>query len=62
MIVSKKQEFIKNELEAIYEEFYTSVNQMILLEQFLRSLVEFANGNNSSYDLIYSKEEHYETK
>jgi len=51
MIVSKKQEFIKNELEAIYEEFYTSVNQMILLERFLKSLVAIANDETPHYNL-----------
>ena len=56
MIVTKKQEFIKNEIEVIYEEFYTSVNQIILLEKFLKSLVDFANGNSSNYDLIYDNE------
>jgi len=51
MTLSKKQEVIKNELEAIYEEFYTSINQMLLLEKFFKILVEFANGDHTEDDM-----------
>jgi len=47
----ERQEFIKKETEAIYEEFNAYVGQMILLKPFLKNLAEVANGANSNYDL-----------
>jgi len=47
----ERQEFIKNETNAIYEEFNACVSQMVLLKPFLKNLVNVANGASPNYDL-----------
>jgi len=48
---NKNHELLKSELEAVYKEFYSSINQMLLLEKFFKILVEVANGANLNDDL-----------
>jgi len=43
--------FVKNELEAIYEEFDTYINQLILLKPFMKDLIQVLNGLEPSYRL-----------
>ena len=47
----ERQEFIKKETNAIYEEFNAYVSQMILLKPFLKNLADVANGANPNYEL-----------
>lgn len=47
----ERQEFIKKETKAIYEEFDAYLNQMIILKPFLKNLADVANGANSGYNL-----------
>jgi len=48
---TERQKFIKHETKAIYEEFNTYLNQMILLKPFLKNLADVASGADSNYDL-----------
>ena len=47
----ERQEFIKKEIEAIYEEFNAYVNQLNILKPFFQNLVDVANGANTIYEL-----------
>ena len=48
---TERQEFIKNETTAIYEEFNAYISQMILLKPFIKNLADVANGATPNYDL-----------
>ena len=48
---TERQEFMKNETRAIYEEFNNYISQMILLKPFLKNLADVASGENPNYDL-----------
>ena len=48
---AEREEFVKNETKAIFEEFNTYLNQMILLRPFLKNLADVAGGANPNYDL-----------
>ena len=43
--------FVKNELEAIYEEFDKYINQLIILKPFIKDLMQVLNGLEPSYKL-----------
>jgi len=48
---TNRQEYIQQELEAIYEEFSTYIEQLTILKPFLKDLVAVANGAEPSYKL-----------
>ncbi len=43
--------FIQNELEAIYEEFDTYLNQLIILKPFIKDLIQASKGLEATYKL-----------
>jgi len=48
----ERKEFIKNELEAVYEEIDNSINQLVMSRSFLKNLVNVANGESPKYKKI----------
>lgn len=51
MTENEKQEFIRKEIEAIYEEIDITINSLILSRRFLKQLVDVANGAEPDYQL-----------
>lgn len=49
---NERQEFIKNEMGAIYEEFCDALNQIMILKPFIKQLVDVANGINYNLDNV----------
>ncbi len=51
MTEQKRQEFIKKELQAIYDEFNANISQLIILKPFLKDLISVVDGAEPRYDL-----------
>jgi hypothetical protein len=51
MNTEERQEFILKEIEAIYEEFDTYLNQLIILKPFIKDLIAVAKGADPTYQL-----------
>lgn len=47
----QKQEFIKKEMQAIYDEFNVCVSQLNMLKPFVKDLIDVADGAEPTYDL-----------
>lgn len=43
--------FVKNELETIYEEFDAYINQLLILKPFIKDLIQVVNGAQPRYKL-----------
>lgn len=48
----ERKEFIIQEIEAIYDEFETSVNQLVLLKSFFKDLISVSKGAKPSSDVV----------
>ncbi len=48
----ERQEFIKKELQAIYDEFNVCTAQLNIMKPFIKDLVDVANGADPIYDLV----------
>jgi len=55
----QKQEFINNEIEALYEELNDSINKLVMLRPFFQDLLKVIHGGESSYKFgeIFHKDE-----
>ena len=47
----ERKKFVLKEIEAIYEEFDNSVNQLVLLKYFFRDLIAVAKGSEPNHQL-----------
>lgn len=47
----ERHEFVVNEIETIYTEFETALNQLVILKPFFKDLIAVANGETPTYDL-----------
>lgn len=45
----ERNNFVIEEIKAIYEEFDNHINQLVLLRHFLKDLTEVANGAEPNY-------------
>lgn len=54
----ERQEFIKQELQAIYDEFCIHANQIEMLKPFIENLINVSNGAES----IFNKDKFIERK
>ncbi len=48
----ERQEFIKKELQAIYDEFNVCTAQLNIMKPFIKDLIDVANGAEPIYDLV----------
>lgn len=53
----EKLKFINSEIEAIYEDFDTKINQLVLLRHFFKDLLAVTKGAEPSYQLSEIKKE-----
>lgn len=52
---TERLDYVKKELEAIYEDLDSNVNQQILIRHFLKSLLEVTKGAEPTQALIKIK-------
>ncbi|MDD3435714.1 MAG: hypothetical protein PHC64_01025 [Candidatus Gastranaerophilales bacterium] len=52
MKLKERREFIRKELQAIYDEFNICINQMIMLKPFIKDLIDVTEGAQPTYDLV----------
>lgn len=50
----ERREYIKKEMEAIYEEFAHTIDQLLLLKYFLKDLIFVSKGEVPDYKKIKS--------
>lgn len=48
----ERNTYVKDELEAIYEEIDSSITHLIILRRFLKNLVEVSQGKEPNYENI----------
>lgn len=47
----ERKDFIKKELQAVYDEFSVYADQINMLKPFIKDLIDVANGAEPTYDL-----------